>query len=81
MDWNDSECRPSADKFSTGELQKEGINGNKVNLTQIVQGIARKKNSKLKEYFNLKKKIIWTFKGNYCSCNENCYNYKASDCK
>ena len=48
----------SADKFYNGRITKRGSNEARWILTQIVQAAARKKNSKLKEFFNRKKKSI-----------------------
>ena len=48
----------SADKFYNGRLTKRGSKEARWILTQIAQSASRKKNSKLKEFFNRKKKSI-----------------------
>ncbi len=48
----------SADKFYNGRITKRGSKVARWILTQIAQAAARKKNSKLKEFFNRKKKSI-----------------------
>jgi len=48
----------SADKFYNGRITKRGSKVARWILTQIAQSAARKKNSKLKEFFNRKKKSI-----------------------
>lgn len=48
----------SADKFYNGRITKRGSNVARWILTQIAQSAARKKNSKLKEFFNRKRKSI-----------------------
>ena len=48
----------SADKFYNGRITKRGSKEVRWILTQIAQAAARKKNSKLKEFFNRKKKSI-----------------------
>jgi transposase len=48
----------SADKFYNGRITKRGSKVGRWILTQISQSAARKKNSKLKEFFNRKKKSI-----------------------
>ena len=48
----------SADKFYNGRITKRGSKTARWILTQIAQAAARKKNSKLKEFFNRKKKSI-----------------------
>ena len=48
----------SADKFYNGRITKRGSKVTRWILTQIAQAAARKKNSKLKEFFNRKKKSI-----------------------
>ena len=47
-----------ADKFYNGRITKRGSKVGRWILTQISQSEARKKNSKLKEFFNRKKKSI-----------------------
>jgi transposase len=48
----------SADKYHNGRITKRGSKVARWILTQIAQAAARKKNSKLKEFFNRKKKSI-----------------------
>jgi transposase len=48
----------SADKFYNGRITKRGSKEARWILTQIAQSASRKKNSKLKEFFNRKKKSI-----------------------
>jgi transposase len=48
----------SADKYHNGRITKRGSKVARWILTQIAQAAARKKNSKLKEFFNRKKKTI-----------------------
>jgi len=48
----------SADKFYNGRITKRGSKVARWILTQIANAAARKKNSKLKEFFNRKKKSI-----------------------
>jgi transposase len=48
----------SADKFYNGRITKRGSKVARWILTQIAQAAARKKNSRLKEFFNRKKKSI-----------------------
>jgi transposase len=48
----------SADKFYNGRITKRGSKEARWILTQIAQAAARKKNNKLKEFFNRKKKSI-----------------------
>jgi transposase len=48
----------SADKFYNGRITKRGSKEARWILTQIAQSAARKKHSKLKEFFNRKKKSI-----------------------
>jgi len=48
----------SADKFYNGRITKRGSKVARWILTQIAQAAARRKNSKLKEFFNRKKKSI-----------------------
>jgi len=48
----------SADKYHNGRITKRGSKEARWILTQIAQAAARKKNSKLKEFFNRKKKSI-----------------------
>lgn len=48
----------SADKYYNGRITKRGSKVARWILTQIAQAAARKKNSKLKEFFNRKKKSI-----------------------
>ena len=48
----------SADKYHNGRITKRGYKVARWILTQIAQAAARKKNSKLKEFFNRKKKSI-----------------------
>ena len=48
----------SADKYHNGRITKRGSKVARWILTQIAQAAAKKKNSKLKEFFNRKKKSI-----------------------
>ena len=48
----------SADKYHNGRITKRGSKVARWILTQIAQAAARKKNSKLKEFFSRKKKSI-----------------------
>jgi transposase len=48
----------SADKFYNGRITKRGSKVARWILTQIAQAASRKKNSKMKEFFNRKKKSI-----------------------
>ncbi|MGB9132507.1 MAG: IS110 family transposase [Methanosarcina sp.] len=48
----------SADKYYNGRITKRGSKVARWILTQIAQAAARKKNSRLKEFFNRKKKAI-----------------------
>lgn len=48
----------SADKYPNGRITKRGSKGAMWILTQIAHAAARTKNSKLKEFFNRKKKSI-----------------------
>jgi len=48
----------SADKYHNGRITKRGSKRARWILTQIAQAAARKNNSKLKEFFNRKKKSI-----------------------
>jgi transposase len=48
----------SADKFYNGRITKRGSKEARWILTQIAQSASRKKNSRLKEFFNKKKKSI-----------------------
>ncbi len=48
----------SADKFYNGRITKRGSKVARWILTQIAQAAARRKNSRLKEFFNRKKKSI-----------------------
>ncbi|AGF97339.1 Mobile element protein [Methanosarcina mazei Tuc01] len=48
----------SADKYHNGRITKRGSKVARWILTQIAQAAARKKNSRLKEFFNRKKKTI-----------------------
>ena len=48
----------SADKYHNGRITKSGAKVARWILTQIAQAAARKKNSRLKEFFNRKKKSI-----------------------
>ncbi|AKB34198.1 Mobile element protein [Methanosarcina siciliae HI350] len=48
----------SADKYHNGRITKRGSKEARWILIQIAQAAARKKNSKLKEFFNRKKKSI-----------------------
>ncbi len=48
----------SADKYRNGRITKRGSKVARWILTQIAQAAAKKKNSKLKEFFNRKKKSI-----------------------
>jgi len=48
----------SADKSYNGKITKRGSKEARWILTQIAQAAARKKNNKLKEFFNRKKKSI-----------------------
>jgi len=48
----------SADKYHNGRITKRGSKGARWILTQISQAAARKSNTKLKEFFNRKKKSI-----------------------
>lgn len=48
----------SADKYHNGRITKRGSKVARWILTQIAQAAARKKNSKLKEFYNRKKKSI-----------------------
>ena len=48
----------SADKYHNGRITKRGSKVARWILTQIAQAAARKKNSKLKEFFSRKKKTI-----------------------
>jgi len=48
----------SADKYHNGRITKRGSKVARWILTQIAQAAARTKNSKLKEFFNRKKKSI-----------------------
>jgi transposase len=48
----------SADKYHNGRITKRGSKVARWILTQVAQAAARKKNSKLKEFFNRKKKSI-----------------------
>ncbi len=48
----------SADKYYNGRITKRGSKVARWILTQIAQAAARKKNSRLKEFFNRKKKLI-----------------------
>ena len=48
----------SADKYHNGGITKRGSKVARWILTQIAQAAARKKNSRLKEFFNRKKKSI-----------------------
>uniref|UniRef100_Q46CM6 Transposase n=1 Tax=Methanosarcina barkeri (strain Fusaro / DSM 804) TaxID=269797 RepID=Q46CM6_METBF len=48
----------SADKYHNGRITKRGSKVVRWILTQIAQAAARKKNSRLKEFFNRKKKSI-----------------------
>ena len=48
----------SADKFYNGRITKRGSKVARWILTQIAQAAARTKNSRLKEFFNRKKKSI-----------------------
>jgi len=48
----------SADKYHNGRITKRGSKVARWILTQIAQAAARKKNSKLKEFFNRKKQSI-----------------------
>ena len=45
-----------ADKYYNGRITKRGSKEARWILTQIVQAAARKKNSKLKEFFSRKKR-------------------------
>ena len=51
-------CINPADKFYNGRITKRGSKEARWILTQIAQSASRKKNSKLKEFFNRKKKSI-----------------------
>ena len=48
----------SADKYHNGRITKRGSKEARWILTQIAQAAARTKNSRLKEFFNRKKKSI-----------------------
>ena len=48
----------SADKYYNGRITKRGSKGARWILTQIAQAASRKKNSRIKEFFNRKKKSI-----------------------
>ena len=68
----------SADKYHNGRITKRRSKRAKWILTQIAQAAARKKNSRLKEFFNRKKEDNWICKGDYCPGKKNCNNYMAS---
>jgi transposase len=52
----------SADKYYNGRITKRGSKGARWILTQIAQAASRKKNSRLKEFFNRKKSQLDTQK-------------------
>ena len=68
----------SADKFYNDKITKRGSKVARWILTQIANAAARKKNSRLKEFFNMEKEVNWTCKGDYCPGKENCHDNKAS---
>jgi transposase len=67
----------SADKYYNGRITKRGSKTTRWILTQIVQSTAKTKNSKLKEFFNRKKKSIGHAKA-IIALAKNCNNYMAS---
>ena len=67
----------SADKYYNGRITKKGSKVARWILIQISQAASRKKNSKLKEFFNRKMKSIGHAKAIIIS-KENCHNYLAS---
>lgn len=52
----------SADKYYNGRIIKRGSKRARWILKQIAQAVARKKNIKLKEFFNREKEANWTYK-------------------
>ena len=48
----------SADKYRNGRITKRGSKVARWILTQIAQAAAKKKNSKLKEFFNRKRSLL-----------------------
>ena len=67
----------SADKFYNGRITKRGSKEARWILTQIAQAAARKKNSRLKEFFYPEDEADWACKSNYCIGKENSYDYLA----